>query len=341
MMDRREFVRSMLALTSGWALSGCRPGTSKTVSDALGTLLPLRPLGSTGVQVPMLGLGGFHIGLAETEELAQALIEKSIEGGIRFFDTAEGYAKGLSEERYGRYLIPKYQDHIFLMTKTNTASAEQAQVHLENSLRRMKCEQIDLWQIHAIRGPEDVNARWDQGVVEVVLKAQQEGKVRFVGFTGHDNPHGHVRMLERDKEWVFQTCQMPVNMLDPHNVSFVRMVLPELVQRKMGVLAMKTLGDGRFWGFKKRINWPRGREPYTNIVPDIVSIEEALRYAWSLPISVLITGPDDVPMLEEKIELARSFVPFSEDALDALLARTEEFGKDAPGKWEYYKRFGA
>jgi aryl-alcohol dehydrogenase-like predicted oxidoreductase len=272
------------------------------ISDRFGTLLPQRELGSTGKLVTMLGTGGAHVGRPSSEAEAQAIVETAIEGGVRFFDTAHAYQSGRSEERYGKYLTPMYRDSIFLMTKTTAKDGSTAQAHLEESLRRMKTDCLDLWQVHSLKDPADVESRIENGVLDVFEQAKASGKVRHIGFTGHSSPEAHLRMLERSD--IFETVQMPINCADPSYKSFVLNVLPELTRRGMGVIAMKTLSNGGFFGGSKQFK--HGPNPL--LVPERVSIREAVSFSWSLPISVLVTGADDAVQMREKIEIARTFV---------------------------------
>ena len=175
MTDRRNFLKSLAGAAAGLSLSNS-VFVKEHGSDRLGEVLPKRKLGRTGEYVTMLGTGGYHVGWT-TERDAQEVIEASLEGGVRFFDTAESYAKGVSEERYGKYLTPQYRDLIFLMTKTTGPDAKTVQEHLEGSLRRLKVDQIDLYQVHSIRTPEDVESRLQNGILEVLLKAKEQGKI--------------------------------------------------------------------------------------------------------------------------------------------------------------------
>ena len=218
----------------------------------MGKFYPKGKLGKTGEYVTMLGTGGYHIGWT-TERDAQEVIEAALEGGVRFFDTAESYSDGRSEERYGKYLTPKYRDLIFLMTKSTGQDAKTVQEHLEGSLRRLKVDHVDLYQVHSIRTPEDVDNRIANGVLDVLQKAKQDGKIRHIGFTGHQNPYAHAHMLERTKDSdIFDAVLMPVNVLDPSYFSFTENVLPKALDREPGVLAIKSLADGRFLLKKNR-----------------------------------------------------------------------------------------
>jgi len=328
MTDRREFLKGLAAVTASLMYTQVDAhGRLLTPSDRLGEILPLRTLGSTGEKVTMLGIGGAHVG-REDEKNAQAIIEKAIEGGVRFFDNAETYNSGRAETYYGKFLTPKYRDVSFVMTKTTAKDAKTARQHLEGSLRRMKTDYLDLWQIHAVNNPDDVDNRLDNGVLDVVLQAQEEGKTRFVGFTGHTSYQAHQRMLERTDQ--LQTTQMPINMFDPNYKSFIKNVLPTLTERNMGVLAMKTLSNGGFFGGTRHFS--HGDNP--KIIPEFASIQEALHFVWSLPVSVIITGAENPDMLQEKIDLAKSFKGMEESERMQLIAKVADFDG---GLVEYYK----
>ncbi len=328
--DRRSFLRILAGMTAGIILTiQDGKGTSLIQRDRLGELLPLRKLGKTGQQVTMLGVGGAHIGKSN-DKTAQAILETALEGGVRFFDNAESYNSGGAEQKYGKFLVPKYRDLVFIMTKSTARNGKLAQQHLEDSLRRLKTDYIDLWQIHAVTSPADVDNRIDNGVLEVAIKAKESGKARFIGFTGHSDFNAHQRMLERTD--ILETCQMPINCFDPSYKSFINNVMPILVDRDMGILAMKTLSNGGFFGGTR--HFYGGDKP--KLVPNIVTVQEALHFVWSLPISVLITGPDHAEMIQEKIELAKSFVQMSEEDRLALIDRVGNAGYE--GKLvEFYK----
>jgi aryl-alcohol dehydrogenase-like predicted oxidoreductase len=315
--------------------AGTNTGESGSGRDALGQVLPLRKLGRTGEMVTMLGIGGFHVGWTAEKDAAE-VIEAALEGGVRFFDSAESYQAGESERRYGKYLTPKYRDHIFLMTKTQARDAKTAREHLEGSLQRMKTDYIDLWQMHSLRNPDDVDGRLEEGVLDVVMKAKEEGKVRYIGFTGHSNPEAHLRILEKTEgSDPFDTCQMPVNAIDLSYHSFTDQVTPHLQRRNIGLLAMKTLADGRFFGLKthpkRGVVW-RSDDP---AIPHRLSIRDALHFAWALPISVLITGAENASLVREKVDMAKTFTSMSEEDRMELVNRVADL---ADGKVEYYKR---
>lgn len=331
-MKRRDFLVT-LAASGATMMAATNPGRNET-RDALGAVLPTRQLGRTGESVTMLGVGGYHVGWT-TEQDAQEVIETALAGGIRFFDTAESYGRGESERRYGRFLVPKYREHIFLMTKSTATTAAELRRHLDDSLRRLKTDFVDLWQVHSLRSPQDVDERLANGILDVLAEAKAKKKVRFVGFTGHSNPEAHLRILERTTDSdPFDTCQMPINALDPSYHSFIARVLPELQQRKIAPLAMKTLADGRFFG-AKRVNGRTVWETSAPIVPDRLSVAEALHFAWSLPISVLITGAENAALLQEKIGLAKAFTGMTAEDRARVIAKVADL---ADGKIEYFKR---
>jgi len=336
MEKRRTFLRKISGLTAGIMVpvGNMSFGKSKN-SDKWGKVLPLRKLGKTGVDVTMLGVGGYHIGWT-TEKDAQAVIEAAMEGGIRFFDSAESYGPHTSEIRYGKYLVPKYRDDVFIMTKSTAKDAKTMQEHLDASLKRLNCDYLDLWQVHSVTTKEDVDGRIENGVFEVVMKAKQQGKVKHVGFTGHQNPEGHLRVLEQTMDNpFFETIQMPINVVDANHDHFINSVLPKAIDRELGILAMKTMADGRFFGKKTRledVQW----ETQDPIVPNKLSIKEALYFVWSLPVSVLITGAENETFLKEKIKLAKGFSDFDESKRMALISKVTDIARE--GKVEYYKR---
>jgi aryl-alcohol dehydrogenase-like predicted oxidoreductase len=334
MANRRNFFKTLAGLTAGITIGSTAFGKENN-NDRLGEVLPKRKLGRTGEYVTMLGTGGFHVGWT-TERDAQEVIEASLEGGVRFFDTAESYSQGVSEERYGKYLTPKYRDLIFLMTKTTGPDAKTVREHLEGSLRRLKVDQIDLYQVHSIRTPEDVDSRIENGVLDELLKAKEEGKIKYLGFTGHQNPFAHTRMLEKTAgSGIFDAVLMPVNVLDQSYFSFTKNVIPKVLERNMGILSIKSLADGRFFARKEQANWTSD-DP---IIPNYMSIKEAMHFVWSLPVTVLISGNENATYMREKITIARSFSKLTEEQKMALVDKVSNIA--LTGKVEYYKKMEA
>ena len=336
MEKRRQFLKKVSGLTAGIMVPLHNLSFGKTtLSDKWGYVLPKRKLGKTGKEVTMLGVGGYHVGWT-TEKDAQAVIEAALEGGIRFFDTAESYGPHTSEIRYGKYLTPKYREEIFLMTKSTAKDAKTMQEHLDASLKRMNTDYLDLWQVHSVTDPDDVDSRIENGVFDVVMKAKEDGKVKHVGFTGHRNPKAHLRVLEKTSgNPFFETVQMPINVVDANHEHFINTVLPKALDQKLGILAMKTMSDGRFFGKKMRANdvqW----ETDNPVIPNRLSIEEVLYFVWSLPVSVLITGAENEQFIKEKIKLAKGFSSFDEAQRNKLINKVADLAE--PGKIEYYKR---
>ena len=315
-MTRRDAIKLLGLVSAGCLLP--RVGLATTpppLADKWGLLLPQRDLGLTGLKVSMLGLGGSHVGRPSESE-AERIVETAMERGIRTFETAQLYQGGRSEERYGKFLAPKYREQVLIFTKTMATDAKTAEEHLEGSLRRMKVDYVDLWQMHDIASPEDVDERLRNGVLDFMLKAKGSGKVRHLGFTGHTTWKAHAHLLKQCD--VFETCLMPINVADISYESFILNILPKLTERKMGVLAMKTLAAGDFL---------RGRDGAPPIIPDRISIEDALRFAWSFPISSLISGMARVAHVEENTGYAARFVPFTEAERQALIAKVEDIAK--------------
>jgi len=339
MRSRREFLESLMSLTSGLMLpwQACSsPGLRDGTHDRLGPLLPLRKLGSTDVEVTMLGVGGYHIGWT-TEKDAQKVIEQGLEQGVRFFDSAYSYGEdGMREKRYGRYLIPKYRDLVFIMSKSTATDYQSARRELEESLRRYGVDQLDLWQIHALSSPEDTDNRIKNGVVRLAEDAIREGKIRFAGFTGHASPYAHLRMLEETGDsGIFSTLQMPVNLVDAASEhSFVRLVIPRAIEAGLGLLAMKTLADGRFFGRKvmgEQAVWSTDNP----VIPGQFGVADALNFAWTMPISTLITGAENPEFLQEKINLVSSYMTLTEKDFSHLIDKLTSYATG--GEVEYYK----
>ena len=333
MENRRDFLLKLAGLTASMAFPWSAEAGQVAARDRLGDLLPLRKLGKSGASVTMLGVGGYHIHWT-SERDAQQVIMTALENGIRFFDTAESYGPQVSEIKYGKFLTPRYRDIAFLMTKTTAPDAKTAREHLEGSLRRMKTDYLDLWQVHSLATPEDVDNRIKNGVLDVFLEAKKSGKVKYIGFTGHQNPKAHLRMLEATRGMdIWDTVQMPVNPVDAaSNHSFVREVMPQLVEQGIGVLAMKTLADGRFFARKNMHDWTTDHP----LIPDRISVADAMNFAWSLPISTLITGAENKEFIDEKIQLARMFRDLEEQQRSAIVQKVSDLSMYGP--MEYYKR---
>jgi predicted aldo/keto reductase-like oxidoreductase len=280
--------------------------------------IPLRPLGRTGIRVSALGVGGHHLGDLATVDDAVRLVHEAIDAGITFFDNCWEYYNGKTEAWLGQALEGR-RDKIVLMTKvcTHGRSGALAMRMLEESLRRLRTDHLDVWQIHGIVYDNDPELAYAKGgVLEAFDAAKRQGKVRFVGFTGHKDPGFHLKMLELG--YPFDTVQMPLNPFDAGFHSFTQQVLPEVNKRRMGVLGMKSMG-GTAWA----------------ITHGIVTGEELLRYAMSLPVSTTISGMDSLDVLRQNIAVARSFRPMTDGEMNALRARCAPTAAD--GRYEPYK----
>jgi len=292
MENRRSFIKktatvAALSLVADWA-------SASTPSDKWGELLPQRQLIRNGEKVTSFSLGGYHVGFTENPKEAERMLERSMELGIRFFDNARGYHNGRSEEYYGKFLIPKYRDEIFLMTKAPARTAKEVRQQLDESLKAMKTDYVDLWQIHALQTPEDVDKRIAAGVLDVFLEEKEKGRAKYIGFTGHRNPKTHLHFLNKLDELGIEldTCQMPLNVCDPTFESFQHKVLPVLLEKKYGVIAMKTMAGGSMMG--GRID-TTPQDIRTKDIPDVVSETKLThadlhQYVYSLPISSLCSG---------------------------------------------------
>lgn len=283
--------------------------------------VPYRELGRTGERVSAIGLGGWHLALpGVSEQLALRIVRRAIEEGINFLDNSWDYNGGASEKRVGKALQGGYREKAFLMTKVDGRSGAEATRQLEQSLRRMKTDHIDLVQHHEVIRFDDPHRIFEKdGANAALVAARKAGKLRFIGFTGHKDPRIHLHMLAVAKEhgFTFDTVQMPLNVMDAHYRSFEKLVLPELVKHRIGVLGMKSMGNGLI--LKART----------------VGATECLHYALNLPTSVVITGCDSMKILEQALEAARTFRPLSKAALRELLGRTRS--QAVEGKFELFK----
>jgi aryl-alcohol dehydrogenase-like predicted oxidoreductase len=322
--DRREFLQAALA---GGAALGLAAVAQAGDNQAAG--LPRRPLGRTKQEVSILCLGGWHIGAVQNPKEAIRIMHTAIDEGINFFDNAWDYHDGGSEEIMGRALAEGgRRKRVFLMTKCCARDAKTTRQHLDDSLRRLRTDVIDLWQFHEINYDNDPDWIVERGALREALRAQKEGKVRFLGFTGHKSPLIHLRMLTyeralgelRGKQW--DTVQMPVNVCDYHYRSFARQVIPEAVRRQVGVIGMKSLAGG---------SNHRGRL----VAEKVCSVEEALNYSLSQRVASLVVGIDSMEVLKQDIAIARRFPSLNAEAVAKLVARVAAVAGD--GRHERFK----
>jgi predicted aldo/keto reductase-like oxidoreductase len=314
-MERREFLKSA-AITA--LASGLSPHAD--AFDAASGM-PYRTLGRTGAKVSLVGLGGHHIGRDYvTEADSTKIVRTGLDAGVNFLDNCWDYNDGLSETRMGLALKDGYRQKAFLMTKLDGRTAKAAQQQLEESLRRLQTDHIDLIQIHEVirmDDPERVFAAG--GSLEYLEKAHKEGKVRFIGFTGHKSPEIHLHMLETATKhnYTFDTVQMPLNAMDAHFDSFGSKVVPVAKNLNMGILGMKPMGDGVILKSKT------------------VTPVECLRYAMHLPVSVVITGCDSMQILQQALDTAKNFHGLDAAEVSTILQKTETVAQK--GEFELYK----
>lgn len=282
-----------------------------------------RTLGRTGQKVSLIGLGGSHLSRKPLDEAsAGKLIHAAIDRGITFMDNCWDYGGGNSEMWMGTALAQGgYRKKAFLMTKLDGRTKDAATSQLDDSLRRLKTDHIDLVQFHEILRFDDPDRIFERGgALEALVAAKKAGKVRFIGFTGHKDPRVHLYMLEvaAKKGFQFDTVQMPLNVMDAHFRSFSREVVPAAVKQNIGILAMKTMGDGVFL---------KSGAPVTPI--------ECLHYAMNLPVSVVVTGIDSMAILDQAFEAVKSFKPMTSAQIAAILEKTKSYAED--GKYEFFK----
>jgi len=308
--DRREFLKRAAAGLAAANLGAPVLAAQQPSPDGL----PKRPLGRTGEMVSIVGLGGFHIGTAQEKE-AIAIMHEAIDNGMTFFDNAWDYHMGGSEELMGKALAGGKRDRVFLMTKVCDRHYEGAKKHLDDSLRRLKTDYIDLWQFHEINWDVDPDWVFDRGGIKAAIEAREAGKVRYIGFTGHRHYAHHVKMLGKPFEW--DTVQMPLNILDASYRSFQKEVLPVCAERKVSVIGMKALSAG--------------------VLPGRLGVPADLcrRYTLSLPIATLVCGIRSRKELRQDLAVARDFEPLTAAELTATAEEHEE--KAGSVKNEPYK----
>jgi aryl-alcohol dehydrogenase-like predicted oxidoreductase len=283
--------------------------------------MPMRILGQTGERVCALGLGGSHIGESYVSDReATRIIRSAIDHGLNFMDNSWDYHGGCSEIRLGKALRDGYREKAFVMTKVDGRTKEEAARQINQSLKRLQTDHVELLQHHEIIRFDDADRIFAKGgAMEAFIDARKAGKIRYIGFTGHKDPHIHLYMLEkaRQHDFRFDTVQMPLNLMDAHFRSFQKNVLPVLLAEKIGVLGMKSMGSGVLLKSK------------------VVTPIECLHYAMTLPTSVVITGIDSMKILKQALEAARTFRPLSESQVSKLLAKTQKVAVD--GEYELFK----
>jgi predicted aldo/keto reductase-like oxidoreductase len=313
-VSRREFVGMTAAslLVAGKLNGAAKPDSKNGV--------PHRTLGRTGERVSLIGLGGYHLGKQSDPDESIRIIRTGIDEGINFLDNCWDYNDGESEIRMGRALRDGYRQKAFLMTKIDGRNKTAAVTQINESLRRLQTDRIDLLQFHEVIRDSDPDRIFAEGgAIEVALEAKKAGKIRFLGFTGHKSPDIHLKMLATAAQhgFAFDAVQMPLNVMDAHFNSFERKVLPALTKDGIGVLGMKPMGDHLILDSKT------------------ATPVECLHYAMNLPTSVVITGCDSLPILQQALQAARSFQPMDSSQVAALLAKTAKAAE--AGQFELYK----
>ncbi len=333
-MERRVFLKQAAATA---AISGLKAAQGQDTNQKPGltgaaamTPLPIvstsngigrRKLGRADVEVSILGIGGYHLALnGVTEQEALRVVRAALDHGVNFLDNCWDYNDGVSEERMGKALADGYRKKAFLMTKLDGRTGKSARQQLEQSLSRLKTDHIELVQIHEVIRMTDPEQAFQSGnIVDVLVQAKKEGKISYIGFTGHKSPEIHLHMIETaDKHgFTFDTVQMPVNALDEHYDSFGQKVIPEAQKRGMAILGMKPLSNGAI------------------LKTGVVTAPEALHYAMSVPVTVTITGCESMANLEQALSVARNFKPLTIEQKIAILEKTAPVAGD--GKFEAYK----
>jgi len=323
-MERRDFLKSAAAAgvvaAAGSSSASAAPLVSPAVVRPQSPDMIYRQLGTTGEMVSAIGMGGYHIGKQKDPEESIRLIHAAVDQGITFMDNCWDYNDGISEVRMGQALRNGYRQKVFLMTKMDGRTSDEYNKQLEQSLGRLQTDTIDLVQFHEVIRMEDPDRIFAAGgALEAAVAARQAGKIRYIGFTGHKDPAVHLRMLETAQKhgFHFDTVQMPINVMDAHFRSFTHQVMPVAIQQGIGVLAMKTFGD------------------HFILTSNTVQPIEALHYGLTQPVSVVITGIDSMPILEQALSAAKSFRPMTQPEVASLLSRTETAASE--GKYELFK----
>ncbi len=314
-MDRRDALGVMAA-----GLVAASAGATAARGQTAESGMTYRTLGKTDEKVSAIGLGGYHIGIQSDPQESVRIVRFAIDQGIAFMDNCWDYNGGESEKRMGRALRDGYRQKVFLMTKFDGRTKAAAAQQIDESLSRLQTDHIDLIQYHENIRPEDPDRFFAAGgALEALVAAKQAGKIRYIGFTGHKDPFIHLRMLDEAQQhrFHFDSCQMPLNVMDAHFRSFAHQVVPRLVAEGIGVLGMKPMGSGEV------------------LRAGVVTPIECLHYALNLPTSVVINGCDNVDRVNQALEAVRSFKPMSDAQVSALLAKTRDAAMT--GRYEPFK----
>lgn len=325
-VNRREFLKLGGSLAAGAMASAAVPAALAAAPEppqGKPAAMPTRNLGRTGHRVGIFSLGGqAAIEQPDNEKLAVEIVEKAIDLGVNYIDTAAAYGRGLSQGYIGQ-VMKRRRREVFLATKTHDRTRDGSLRLLEQSLKLLQTDHVDTWQLHHLDGFDDVEQIFAKGgAIEALQQAREQNMVRFLGITGHSNPEVLMEALRR---FPFDSILMAVNAADPHKLSFRSELIPVAVERSMAIIGMKIPSRGRL------LTTPNPRGPYfrEGLKPGVLSMREAMYYTLSLPVSTVIVGCDTVEQVEENVKLAREFTPLSDGQMAALTARTTPIADQA------------
>ena len=314
--SRRQFLTRSAQLSSALMIAGSAKAyeNSSGESDSFGKVLPRRKLGKTTLNPTIYTVGGWHVG-RQSELNAQGIIDNAIKQGVRFFDTANMYQNGGSERHYGKFLTPKYGKNVEIMSKSTAKNGDQLIKHIEQSFESLKVDQIDLFMIHSIASESDVDSRLKNGVLEVLQDYKKQGKIKHIGFSGHRDFKAHQHLLNKKLPDI-EACLMPINLADPSYKSFINNTINVMTEQKIGILAMKSLCNGGFFG-----NGKSGRkyQDVPRVIPNKVSIAQAHHFALSLPISTLVSGVDSPEQINANLKNIWEFKALSSKEQSELI----------------------
>ena len=316
-MERRRFIKVSASLAALMSIPSYLQGS---FPDRWGKVLPTRTLGKTGLNPTIftIGSGAFDMSM----EAAPEIIETALEGGCRFFETARAYSRGEAERQFGLHLTPSYRDEIILMSKTYARDAEAVKTDLDTSLGLMKTDHIDIYLMHAIRTPEDLEERLTGGVFDALVRAKEEGIIGHIGFSGHSDPEANNYFINKDFADL-EVMLFPVNAVDPLRNSFILNTLPLAKEKKIGMIAMKAYAGGGFHG--KPITWGRGRgTDRESLIPEVISNREALHYALSMPVATATIGCTEAEHVRENISHVNDFSQYTDEQCRELVERVTD-----------------
>jgi len=324
---RRDFIKLSGMLMATMALPiGCID-----VKDKWGSVLPTRKLGKTGIDATLFTLGTGSSGGSYAE--LEVLVENAITGGCRFFDTARAYGKGTRETELGKCLTPKYRKEIILLSKSTAVDTDGLNRDLETSLKELKTDYLDIYLIHAVNSKEDIDNRFNNGVFDAMLKAKAQGLIKHIGFSGHFDCDANNYLLDKNLPEI-EVMMCPVNPVDPLRKSFVLNVLPKAVEKNVGVIGMKILGGGGLTGVPIKWGGTPG-ETRESVIPEKIGFEEALHFAWSLPVSTTTLGCTTVQQIKDDIQYLHSFAGMDEAKRKELTGRLKDLAMQ--NNFEHYK----